>query len=276
MKWMIVVVAAGGVGVASGGAWAQPADEPDALAGPDVASAASRPTLVHRAFDGSIRRLEVSPEEAALERLDLDEESQGQVQEVLDARNAVLDEILVKHIGLLLKYQAAAAAEDRLEILRVLTEVWRATEPLRERGTLREELGRVLNQDRLSLMDEMVAEYDEALLAEARAQAEASGERFREVRYRIAEGLRRLGEDLKRSYERAVTAGVEEFEALLVKLQLEPEHEREVRRLVQDFAQATMLNPTAQQRRELGRKIFAVLSQEERLRALRELYGSGR
>jgi len=62
------------------------------LAGPGVEAGSSETTLIDRNIDGSMRRLDLPPAEAAIERMELSERVRADIDEMLAARAAVIDE----------------------------------------------------------------------------------------------------------------------------------------------------------------------------------------
>src|SRR5436853_2085458 len=108
------------------GAWAQDKapSKPDPLGGPRVngGERVGPATLVQRDFSGKIKRLEVPPEEAALERLNLDQPTREKIQSVLAARAQVLDKIVVDNIDLVVRFANARQAGDKPEQIKLLGE----------------------------------------------------------------------------------------------------------------------------------------------------------
>lgn len=243
---------------------------PAVLSGPQVHEGAHE-SLVERGFDGRILPLEVVPEEVAVSLLDLDEASRSRVDTILDERSAILDRVLVENLDLLLKFQSARASGSATRQLSILRAFIRKLEPLRRRGSLRDEIARVLPEDQRARFEAMIDEYEDALEAQARADARARGERFRPLAYRIRRNLERLGQDIVASYERAVASRTAELEAFLTRASLGPQSEREVRRIITEFGQQTMLRPAPADKRRLVRDLWNAVRPEERTRLIRAL-----
>ncbi len=246
-----------------------PAAADNPLAGPRVGGDSGSRTLVEHAYDGKVRRLEVPPEEAALERLGLDEPTRQAVGRILAERAAIVDRVVIENVPMLLEYRTAAEAGDRAESVRVLGEFLGKLDPLTKRGTLLDELAGVLSVGPRHEFEALVGEYREALREEARREAVERGERFRPRAYGVRENLLTLGQEIRRSYERQVTGRIAEFDKVLAELALEPEREARVRALVTEFGQRTRLNPTEAQRRELFAAILKELTPEQAGRLLR-------
>ncbi len=243
---------------------------PAILSGPQVREGAHE-SLVERGFDGRIRPLTTSPEERAVALLRLDEATRARVETILDERSAILDRVLVDNLDLLLQFQSARASGSATRQLSILRTFVRKLEPLRRRGSLRDEIARVLPEDQRARFEAMIDEYEDALEAQARADARARGERFQPLAYRIRRNLERLGQDIAASYERAIGSRVAELEAFLERASLSPASEREVRRIITEFGQQTMLRPTPADKRRLVRDLWNAVRPEERIRLIRAL-----
>lgn len=72
---------------------AQPPREPS-LGGPKVTEQAAKPTLIHRELDGSIKRLDTAPAEAAVRLLKLDDATRAKVDAILTEQSAAWDALI--------------------------------------------------------------------------------------------------------------------------------------------------------------------------------------
>lgn len=262
LLWAGVVLGAPAVGRAL--------EQPEALglAGPSVGSPSASATLVTRGFDGRIRVLEVSPEEAALALLSLRDEERAGAERVLNERATILDRIVFENVRMLLDVQAAQATGDARALGSLLVEFQRRLLPLRERGSLRDELAGVLASENLARLDAMVAEYERAIEDEARERAASAGERFRRFEFLARTRLERLGLDVKRSYERGVASRIDDLEGAIASIGLSAESEATVRRLALEFAQKTMLKASEVERSAFARDVYRALKPDERRRLL--------
>ncbi len=253
---------------------AQPADEPPALSGPKIEEEASRATLVRRGYDGALEPLEAPPEVAALDLFDLDDQTWEKIDVILGERAAVIDGVVVRNILTLVELQAANATGDAASQRRLLGSIVDQLEGLRKSGRLVDKLARVLPREHVKAYRDLVRERHTARFEELRVELhsarieDADHAAFKRL---IAEAI---GLEIKRSYDRIVEAGTSQLEETLAAMELDPETEGEVRRLVQDFAQKTALNPTAEQRRGLFADIYRALPPDAR-RRLVNLYRDG-
>ncbi len=211
-----------------------PAAEP-ALGGPKVASSADRPTIVERDLGGKVKVLELSPPEAALMRLKVDDASREKVDRILAERAKLLDVLVRDNLRLLVELDGArqAGEQDRVrEGLRTLTE---ASEPLRRRGRLITELQAVLPKEQAEQLRTMIGEYMQARIEDERAAATVAGTTFDGRKFLTEETLRVVGSEVRRSYERVVGQATADFDALLKELNLPPAKEAEFRNKVTDL-----------------------------------------
>ncbi len=263
------------LGLMTAAAGAQPAEAPPAdepvLGGPQVEEEAERRTLVRRGYDGALERLEAPAEVAALDLFDLDEEIWNEIDGVLTARAAVIDGVVVRNVRTLVELQAAKAAGDMAAQREYLASLVEQMAPLRRGGRLVDQLARVLPEDVRGEYRKIVRERQMARFEEIRAELRSAGledvdaAAFKRL---VAEAI---GLEIKRSYDRIVAAGTAQLEDTIAALELDPQTEGEVRRLVTEFGQETALNPTAEQRRELFAEIYRVLPPDAR-RRLVEMY----
>ena len=253
----------------------KPATQPaaDPLGGPKVEPRTGEPSLVATGMEGTIKRLEVSPEEAALPLLGLDDKEIEATVKVLDERAALLDKIVSENIPLLLKFQALRQGDTQKEQMQALTELAKALKPLREAHRLRDELARAMTPEKAEKMNRLVAEYWTAIYTEAEQTLKVKGGRV-PTRAEISgyQTLLAVGLDIKRSYERVVGSRQAELDGFLKKLSVTPEQDTKIRNLATDYAQKTLGKPTPDQRTEFFAKVLKELDNEQKAQLLREFY----
>lgn len=289
----------------TGGASArQDADAP--LSGPTVSPAKIGPTIVERTMDGSVRRVEVRPEEAAVRKLTLDPEESARVEAVLAERARDLDQIVRENIDLLVRVQSAKAAGEPKALNQVMQEFREAMRPLAVKGSLAQRLHEALSPDHAASFDLMVRDYFRALVAEgnksrpmgdpmddsdgasdsptATTPGTAPGTpggappppRKAERRAAVVrQYVEVFAQEVRRSYERISAEGHQRLEELVKRLELSPEQEAKVREMATELGQKTKLNPTPAQRAELFGKVLVLLTPEQRAKAV-EFVTNGR
>lgn len=148
-------------------AWAQAAEAPaqvNPLAGPSV-DASSKPTLVKRDFEGTLERIEMRPEAAAVELLTLTPDQRAPVDEVLQRRSADVQRVTTEHYELFLKLQGARQGGDRREMMTLMRDFRVVAEPLLK-PSLFTQIHDVLPEDQRAEFARLVDEYIAALAAE--------------------------------------------------------------------------------------------------------------
>lgn len=249
----------------------QPAASQPALGGPKIREEPAKATLIERDFSGKLKRLDSSPEEVALPLLNLDADTKAKTDAILAERAAILDKAVIDNLDLVIQIHNAKESGDKAEKLRLLGELMKHLKPLTARGPLVDELAATMPKPQADTFKKLVADYRDAAIAENQADAKARGEKLTQRQATIRENLVTLGLDIKRSYNRQITARVADFERILAELNLSPEQETKVRNMVVEFAQQTKGRPTADDKRSLFFKIMAVLDSEQQ-KTLMRLY----
>ena len=291
VKWTILVAALAPVACA----WADPAaaDEsappaevrPSPLAGPQVSAESTRPTLLERDFNGTLKRLEIPADEAALAHVGLSPEARAKADAILAERAAILDEAVWDNLELLVRAQSARAAGDTAESMAILREFGEKLRPLRQRGRLGDELRAVMTPEQAAQHQALVRQYWEAIVDEGvaaardanassapaapRAGLRRAGQDQRQGNSRAQvfarESLLALGQEITRSYERQVASRQAELQEVVDRLSLSPEQDGKVRNIFIDHFQKY---PTDAERRRHGaevvRRVSAELSPEQR------------
>lgn len=88
-----------------------------------------------------------------------------------------------------------------------------------------------------------------------------------------AESLRVFGQEIRASYDRVIGQATQRLDATLSQLNLTGEQDSKIRNLITEFGQKTRLNPTAQQKAELFRAVWAELNAEQREQLSRLIRG---
>ncbi len=266
----LVVSAAG----ASALAQADPPAGLSPLAGPSVDATKAKKSLVERDYAGKVRRLEIPPEEAAIGLLGLSETDRAKADQVIRERAATLDKVVIENVDLLLEMQTARASGDLAKQRDVIQQFKEKLEGLRSRGKPMDEIADALPGASREEYRRLVKEYHRAVYDELADEAKAKGQRVRPRDIIARQMALAVGAEVKRSYERQIGSRTQEFEQALAKLDLAPEQEAEIRRLVTQWAQEVKLNPTPAQRREIVEKVLTKLTPTQRRAAMREFLAS--
>lgn len=268
VRWLVVRASAAVILCAPITASFAMADEPPPLAGPKVPDPekprSDSPSIVSREFDGKMRPLGTSPVAAALAQLDLDETTRKAADEVLAARARDMDAFVRDNLQQLALLKNAKDSGDREGFRRELLAVLQLAKPITDKGSLVEQVARVLPADRANQLRTMVADHARAKVAD-RMDSDASGQRpagrFQAV---IAEQLGGIGEEIKAAYERTIKSKSGELERISKHLNLTAEQESRIQQAYVDLFQKTAGKPTRVQRFALFSSMFSELTPEQK------------
>jgi hypothetical protein len=241
------------------------------LAGPKIAVAEQRATLVQRDFDGGLVRLEERPETAALALLTLDAAEKESTEALLTDRAVRVAAALRDHTDLFLRAQnlrqGGLGAEDR-QVLRALRD---AIRPLLE-PTLASSVEAVLSEGNRAEFRRLLAEYHAALAAASGMSSETSrgGRRepagAAELRLTVLEMARSLGGIVEDRRERT--------EAILRAANATPEQERAIREILRNQEASPGAGASEEARRRVMQEIMQTLATEQRRAVAQHLRGN--
>ncbi|MEN0021389.1 MAG: hypothetical protein AAF747_10960 [Planctomycetota bacterium] len=251
----------------------EPADAAPALGGPAVvARDDANPTLVMQAYDGSIEPLDLPVEVAAIDLLrrsvGLDDRTESEIERILAERAAEVDRHFLANLEDIVKLQSAVGSGDRATITRIgmpIMQSYRDLESEDNGGPFRDRLAAALPQADREQFLAMITEYEQALEAEARTEAEAAGKRFGVIQYRIQRALSRAQADAQAAYERTLLQGAAQLDEVFEQANLSTEGEAAARKVLQDFSLERLrqgkVEPDAQPTRAEIIRVFLQLSQ---------------
>lgn len=299
-------VALGQAPAASAPSASPPADDAQALAGPKVGTPAPSPveiaasrTLVRREFDGRLIRLDVRPEQAALDLLDLTPAQREATGKILAERFAACTRMATDNYELFLALQAArqggaggppgpsqagatgaGQSGERAQLMSLVRRFREAGQHLLT-PSLADTLSAALDAERARGLHQLCDEYIRALADEDTATRSpdaqgAPGGQPRQgplaARVRVETNL--LIREVARSFGSLVASRRDRTEELLKAIEPEsPEQEAKIRATIRTMGEKGGLTPTNEQRGELIRAVMAELSPEQRRRLLAHLRG---
>lgn len=250
------------------------------LSGPKVQTPASnaKPTLVRRDFSGKLVRLDVHPAEAAVKLLTLDDQTRAKVDAILLERSRLLDQLVTENLPLLVQLQSARASGDKKAAARCLAQLSEKAQPLRDRGQLAQQLLAVLPPEQGRQLKSLIQEYWAELVREELASK--AGEqptpdpspRRADMRQVMRQQLLAIaGDEIRRAYERTISARAADFNDLLKDLNLTAEQESRIRKIVGDAFQNTGGNPTPQDHARAFAQVWPILDQSQQTALIRRL-----
>lgn len=250
------------------------------LAGPAVAVASSR-TLVPTELRNPMRRLDRTPEEAALDALNLTRIQRAQADEVLARHQSWLDECMrqdLEPLERLLEARSSAATEEgrRLgvalyEQVMVVPESTVAV-GVGGRSSLREALARVVSETCSVEFLRLVHDYESAAVADEVAQARDRKQVLPPTRALARIRLAAVAISLRRSFERQVAGrGARSADVLEA---IDPWHEQDsnVRKPLEQLRDRVEV-PNGRDWYDVAARVLPSLSREQRTTFARILFG---
>jgi hypothetical protein len=256
--------------LACAGAAAADPPVPPALEGPKVARPAEQArTLIHRDFDGRLKRLETEPVGAAIAMMELSSSERAAAEKILLDRKADLDAILRDNIPLVMRAQGAFKPGNNGEGQAAVRDLYEKARPVLAKGPLLEQVAAALPKEKADELRRLFNDYMAAAVEDRLASGPAAkkNERFGA---RIAEGLANFGREVEDSAKRVFEGGDKEFKELVRKLDLTPEQESKVQGMFLDLYANSNGKPSKAQQAGVLLKSMALLTTEQRVR-LREI-----
>ena len=258
----------------------------DLLSGPKVRDSESeakarRPSLVTRGFDGEIARVGPEPGADALRAMRaaggewaLDEAETKALDAVADARAAALDALLRENSAQLLALQglgaraASPSVAVRIAAVLELGKAMSAFTPYFDRGGFLDEFARTegVRPGTVAKARELETRYINALVrSELARKAEQGRSPEGETAIRIRLRLEHFGSLIRRSIERKVALGQEEFDAFASALSLDGATKEKVKaELAPLFLAELAGKATTEMRIDAVRKVYAILGPDQR------------
>ncbi|QQS07845.1 MAG: hypothetical protein IPK69_07435 [Phycisphaerales bacterium] len=248
-----------------------PAPAADPLAGPrvpDPDADRKAPTLIERDADGHIKRLEITAEEVALDKLKLTAKERRKANEIVDRRRVGLDRVVIGNVPLIIRLHNAAEAGDKPELKSAFQEFIRLYEAEVGQEKAKDQIAEVLSREHATQFNALIEAYWKSIAEEALADANDSG--ITPAEAIGAEIASAIGKEIKRSYERQVQYRAEDLDHFLEVVEATPKQESTIRAQALEFAQKTLQRPTIAQREAFIKKVFAELTPAQRAKVMKE------
>ncbi|CAN5724730.1 hypothetical protein BH11PLA1_BH11PLA1_21800 [soil metagenome] len=234
----------------------------DPLAGPSVKPVKSAATLIERDAEGRVIRLEVNPAEAAAAAATLSPESRTKVNDVIVQQAATIDTIVRDHLGDVVRLAQVFQSGTQAEKIAAFGELNKLNAPVRQRGALVDQFAKVITKEEGEQVRVLVRDYYAALVKDEEAHNPKNGRAASNLM--IAEQIKVLGNEIKRSYERVIGQQTKDFDDLLKSLNLSPEQDAKVRGLVTDLVQKRGAKASGGDKVKVVMKIAALLDEEQK------------
>jgi TolA-binding protein len=230
---------------------AAPASDVDAMAGPKVDDPASR-TLVRTDMQNRFQRLDVRPEEAALQLLAMDPSRRVKAREIILARADALRTHLAINIDLVKEWTDAQIAK----------ELYDRFEPTNPRDPLLAPLASVLTSDEQTQIKRLVDEYWEAWIAsEQKASPKSTPE---EIAQRLI--ARTFNAEVAKAYDSALRPHKQKLDAIITATEPTADQIAALRAAFINYIRASLLHPTDQDKTALATAIYNALDEPRRIK----------
>lgn len=252
---------------------AQPADAPpDPLGGPAIEQD-DRDTLVVYEYGGELQELGLPPAEAAVELIDLDEETAERVGRILAQRAMLAERLIIDNFELVSQGETVEASGSKLEKGLFFIQVVRALKPLIDRGPLEDEIRAVLPEPAAERFDALLDEYWQAVGRSRVEQAQARGEKLR-LRKAIREARRdQLGKEVELAAQRALESERFAIIYLTKGLDLTDAQQERITTMITSFSARTMGDPSQQDKERLFAEVIAYLNEQQRALIIERIRG---
>lgn len=258
-------------GPATGDANAAGSSEDSVLSGPRVEGEAAA-SLVVRDFNGALVALEVRPEVAAIDLLELDDVSRAAVEKVLTERGVLVRSVTLEHYELFLEAQAALKAGARDEMRALVGDLRVALAPLMS-PTIASRVSEALPEAVRERYTKLVREYAEALAAEGAsgagvrsAEGRAGRRAERAAAYRVE--MRLTLAEMARSFAAFVEERRARVDEIITLIEATPEQEARLREVIRREGEKAGVDPSPAQRGAILRAVLAELTPEQRRKVL--------
>jgi hypothetical protein len=238
-------------------------DEP-LLAGPRLSEEPEERTLARFEFNGNLRRLDRTPEEAALDALNLPRAARDHADEILRMRRTVLDEFVRGDLEILLAVQKARQAGNKPEAETLIFDVGSRVEGINGPIRLRDAIAAALPEAERREFHRMIDEYWRALVLDEAQQAQNRKEKMTLAEARLRITLNATGIELRRAFERQYKPRENALEELVRQLELNADQDAKVGKPIRDLAERTKTRPSAREVYDLTNRVLSQLDPRQR------------
>lgn len=246
----------------------------DPLAGPTVIDSKDiHPSLVQSDFDGRIKLVDGSPEEAALKLLKLDEEQRKAAEAVFADRAHLLDEFVAENLLLLGQMDTADKAGDKKTQGALLVKALQELRPVLDKGKLEDRIAETIPADREPEYRALLKEYWAAIVKDRRSVPKPDGKRPGRIEVMAQAKLETFGKEVERSYQRIEQSGELAFRYIFKGVTLAPEQKGKIRELFALHAQQTKGNASEKENGELFLAVLPHLTPDQAKLVMKNIKG---
>jgi len=239
-------------------------DNEPLLAGPRLSEEPIERTLVRFEFNGNLRRLDRTPEEAALDALNLPSAARDHADEILRTRRTALDEFVRADLDILLAAQKARQAGNKPEAATLVVDLRSRVEEISGPIPLRDAIARALPESERREFHRMIDEYWRALVLDEAQQAQNRKEKMTLSQARSRVTLNAAGTELRRAFERQYKPRENALVELVRLLELNADQEATIGKPIRELAERTKTKPSAREVYDLTNKVLSQLQPPQR------------
>lgn len=249
----------------------QPAANP--LGGPRIDAPPSAPSLVSTDFNGTVRRLETTPEEAAVALLNLTGSAKERVDALLAKRGKAIEEFVTGNLDLLTKLDTAGKTNNKRDQLMLGLEAFQKLSAVWKDGTLFDQVKAALPDDQRAEFERLVTGYWNALVEEGKNIPNEEGKKRGRFEIVAGERLQAFVGEIGRAFERGVKSGRLIAEFVLKDLNLTDAQKARVREIIDSEAAEAPLKEDDKRYEGLFLKILGILDEKQRTAVLKRFRG---
>lgn len=236
-------------------------EEEPLLSGPRLVEEPEEHTLVRFEFRGNLRRLDRTPEEAALDALNLEQSDRDAADEIVSNRRGAVDRLVQAHVEFIRTMQLARAAKPELDssAAELIDRIATMGGPKRMRDAIAE---RLPDFDRREFQ-RMIDEYWRALVLDELQQAQTRNEKLSLSQARLRVTLGVAANELRRAFERQYQPRDTVLDSLLEELSPGAAQQDKVAEPIRALAARARSAPSAREVYDLTIKVLPFLDAEQ-------------
>lgn len=216
-----------------------------ALAGPRIGErgrADPTRTLVHRDFDGKLKRLEVHPVAAAVDLVALSADEKATVEKVLLDRSLAIEKIIRENVKVVVEAQGAFQPGDDGRGQAAIVKLYQLGQPVFSKGKVVDLVAAVLPAEKARELRRVVGQYMDAAVAD-RMAGNVDGKKSDRFGAFVGENMTLFGKEVETAAKRTFEGGEKDFRELSKKLDLTAEQESKIQAMfvtmmTKDYGQA--------------------------------------
>ena len=258
---------------------AQTDEVDDALSGPKVSDAAD--SLVRMNMEGKLERLSMRPEQAAAERIVMDQETRDRVRQVLDDHAQAMRRLIIENIDLFVADPETIKANDGNAVRRVIKDLHAKWESKDVRDPLLPAFEAAMSSEQIQQVRTLVDEYWKAVLdaevlnATKDRKKQPTEEDLRKAREQ-AQGrllLEQFRREVTAAYESTLRPVQRRLDNICTAVAATDEQRQEIRGVLIKFARDGKLPGDASDKANLAREIYNLLDEPQRLKMVEAAVG---